>query len=286
MTTQNINKWLRHSGNLAQFHTNAHTSQQSYSNPEEFAFHWSLGSRKQLLNKGDVAQWQSVRFACERPGVRSPASPFYSHLSVIVHPHILSNSILHIFILITGVKNFLPDRESNPGLPRDRRRSSPLDYRGLCYQSRSFKLWYEMKQKKKTKPQIILRAGFEPATFGCLILLNYSPPLYKLSDRRESPPFILDIFKFMTNPPVVVVAAVALQLKYTQSIKQLMGNNRGRSSDGRALAQHVRGRGIDTPRLQYFFLHRVFVVVTNSYHKKHNVSCRVRTGDLVRVKHT
>ena len=25
----------------------------------------------------------------------------------------------------------LPDRESNPGLPRDRRRSSPLDYRGL-----------------------------------------------------------------------------------------------------------------------------------------------------------
>ena len=26
---------------------------------------------------------------------------------------------------------FLPDRESNPGLPRDRRRSSPLDYRGL-----------------------------------------------------------------------------------------------------------------------------------------------------------
>ena len=28
----------------------------------------------------------------------------------------------------------------------------------------------------------------------------------------------------------------------------------GRSSDGRALAQHVRGRGIDTPRLQKFFL--------------------------------
>ena len=28
-------------------------------------------------------------------------------------------------------KNFLPDRESNPGLPRDRRRSLPLDYRGF-----------------------------------------------------------------------------------------------------------------------------------------------------------
>ena len=32
-------------------------------------------------------------------------------------------------------KSFLPDRESNPGLPRDRRRSSPLDYRGLCHKS-------------------------------------------------------------------------------------------------------------------------------------------------------
>ena len=30
-------------------------------------------------------------------------------------------------------KMFLPDRESNPGLPRDRRRSSPLDYRGQTY---------------------------------------------------------------------------------------------------------------------------------------------------------
>ena len=28
------------------------------------------------------------------------------------------------------IQKFLPDRESNPGLPRDRRRSSPLDYRG------------------------------------------------------------------------------------------------------------------------------------------------------------
>ena len=28
-------------------------------------------------------------------------------------------------------KIYLPDRESNPGLPRDRRRSSPLDYRGI-----------------------------------------------------------------------------------------------------------------------------------------------------------
>ena len=34
------------------------------------------------------------------------------------------------------MKSFLPDRESNPGLPRDRRRSSPLDYRGLVQEER------------------------------------------------------------------------------------------------------------------------------------------------------
>ena len=35
---------------------------------------------------------------------------------------------------------FLPDRESNPGLPRDRRRSLPLDYRGLVRKSE--KIWH------------------------------------------------------------------------------------------------------------------------------------------------
>ena len=33
----------------------------------------------------------------------------------------------------------LPDRESNPGLPRDRRRSSPLDYRGIVANLREMK---------------------------------------------------------------------------------------------------------------------------------------------------
>ena len=32
--------------------------------------------------------------------------------------------------------------------------------------------------------QKLLRAGFEPATYGCLTLYNYSPPLYQLSYRR------------------------------------------------------------------------------------------------------
>ena len=31
--------------------------------------------------------------------------------------------------------------------------------------------------------QNVLRAGFEPATYGCLLLL-YSPPLYQLSYQR------------------------------------------------------------------------------------------------------
>ena len=39
-------------------------------------------------------------------------------------------------------KFILPDRESNPGLPRDRRRSSPLDYRGLdCVHSAKIIAW-------------------------------------------------------------------------------------------------------------------------------------------------
>ena len=33
--------------------------------------------------------------------------------------------------------------------------------------------------------QKILRAGFEPATYGCLTEYNYSPPLYQLSYRRN-----------------------------------------------------------------------------------------------------
>ena len=41
--------------------------------------------------------------------------------------------------------------------------------------------------RRKTFPMNfskILRAGFEPATYGCLIYHNYSPPLYQLSYRR------------------------------------------------------------------------------------------------------
>ena len=35
---------------------------------------------------------------------------------------------------------------------------------------------------------MLLRAGFEPATYGFLLSSNYSPPLYQLSYRRELPP--------------------------------------------------------------------------------------------------
>ena len=50
-------------------------------------------------------------------------------------------------------KMFLPDRESNPGLPRDRRRSLPLDYRGLVRKLHKF--WpavHYLSHKKFHKP--------------------------------------------------------------------------------------------------------------------------------------
>ena len=91
------------------------------------------------------------------------------------------------------IKMFLPDRESNPGLPRDRRRSSPLDYRGLCQNGHKQCLsmhaidllikWQAVKLSipkfarvtlsakwKMQKNVPILRAGFEPATYGYLVL--------------------------------------------------------------------------------------------------------------------
>ena len=39
---------------------------------------------RSLVVQGDVAQWLSVRFACERSGVRLPASPpsFFTHLQI------------------------------------------------------------------------------------------------------------------------------------------------------------------------------------------------------------
>ena len=113
------------------------------------------------------------------------------------------------------IKMFLPDRESNPGLPRDRRRSSPLDYRGLLVHRATAYLIMDIflitqhrispvyskwkmqnpvqvleKNRNLLKPvwkqfsKAILRAGFEPATYGLLPLKNYSPPLYQLSYRR------------------------------------------------------------------------------------------------------
>ena len=43
--------------------------------------------------------------------------------------------MITLFIQVRKIRRkiSLPDRESNPGLPRDRRRSSPLDYRGQTY---------------------------------------------------------------------------------------------------------------------------------------------------------
>ena len=41
------------------------------------------------------------------------------------------------------------------------------------------------KKKKEKEKKKVLRAGFEPATYGFLCISNhYSPPLYQLSYRR------------------------------------------------------------------------------------------------------
>ena len=102
------------------------------------------------------------------------------------------------FIFAKKEKDCLPDGESNPGLPRDRRGSLPLDYRGLadeghgelpafyfhstirttlCIASGTCKCsWKQILipqrlfvSKNIFQTKNFLRAGFEPATYGCLL---------------------------------------------------------------------------------------------------------------------
>ena len=71
-------------------------------------------------------------------------------------------------------KMFLPDRESNPGLPRDRRRSLPLDYRGL--DRKSHKFWHAvhyLSHKKVHKKAIgIFKNHKKPFLIGKKYLLQ------------------------------------------------------------------------------------------------------------------
>ena len=86
---------------------------------------------------------------------------------------------------------FLPDRESNPGLPRDRRRSLPLDYRGLVGKSHKFWHWVHnlshqkfyksairtFKNQKKTTfdgKKYLLQVRLELTTPAFLIALSIS----------------------------------------------------------------------------------------------------------------
>ena len=86
----------------------------------------------------------------------------------------------------------LPDRESNPGLPRDRRRSSPLDYRGLCLSAANIYGTTDQEaicfciigySKKETNPS----SRIWTSDLWISDANNYSPPLYQLSYRRCPP---------------------------------------------------------------------------------------------------
>ena len=72
-------------------------------------------------------------------------------------------------------KMFLPDRESNPGLPRDRRRSLPLDYRGfvVLYEI-FFKCGGTRRQVKKKDMYSLLL--FMPLCVSCMSSwINFFP---------------------------------------------------------------------------------------------------------------
>ena len=97
---------------------------------KRFLVEWSLGGKKSLrkcflfffnrlqwrnrLAHGTYRQYKELCRGCE----------FEPHLEQ-------QRFLLREKSFLLRKKIFLPDRESNPGLPRDRRRSSPLDYRGI-----------------------------------------------------------------------------------------------------------------------------------------------------------
>ena len=169
----------------------------------------------------------------------------------------------------------LPDRESNPGLPRDRRRSSPLDYRGLLWVSvqdpketspnhfvkvlmslfailekKKGIMWIKcfpltFSKREKNEKRILLRAGFEPATYGLLLWLpttvhrSTNWAIEGLMNSLFTAKFIL--WRAVTFHPACLCSDPDRPLlnKIFICWLQLLGAlmlYRGRSSDGRALA--------------------------------------------------
>ena len=166
-------------------------------------------------------------------------------------------------------KVVLPDRESNPGLPRDRRRSSPLDYRGLlkskvaksvlkhfsycfgpkcpplaamftwnCYFSKAMLIKCEAFlpcSVARGRGEGGKKQSFEPdlnqRPMDNCYTANYSPPLYQLSYRR----YVMSEFKKRQK---ISLFWPLCFLELEQRILAVAGwvTCRGRSSDGRALA--------------------------------------------------
>ena len=63
-----------------------------------------------------------------------------------------------------GIKIHLPDRELNPGLPRDRRGYSPLYYRGCVFHSNAFFMFIKVSNEIGWKRKISPNVGLEPTT--------------------------------------------------------------------------------------------------------------------------
>ena len=112
-------------------------------------------------------------------------------------------------------KVFLPDRESNPGLPRDRRRSSPLDYRGIDGSAAGptvQRLAFSVRNSEKNIPS----SRIWTSDLWMSVIYNYSPPLYQLSYRG-----LCGIFRQQRHPNATDAALT--DLDFSMRHIQLLG---------------------------------------------------------------
>ena len=97
------------------------------------------GSREEVCQH----RWFSGRMlACHAGGpgsIPGRCNVLDANVNICQHLHMRSHLYghyhMHVCVVRVSKKGYLPDGESNPGLPRDRRGYSPLYYRGLNIKS-------------------------------------------------------------------------------------------------------------------------------------------------------